>query len=158
MSWVVLVHFGARDFRWCARVCTCVVVFRGEKGELGVRPVGLAQGRHKSKGRPRTPPGAPKMPSRTPLDGPKCPPGPPWTAQKAFPKHLALDFFPKRLFVQRSSEKSENSKSSKTSRKKSRQRSSAVVNPHNPAQKSKELSQRSDPQRVAAVVARSALQ
>ena len=32
------------------------------------------------------------MPSRTPLDAPKCPPGPPWTAQKALPKHLALDF------------------------------------------------------------------
>ena len=122
-----------------------------------------------SKSRSKTAPRPPKTAPRGPQEPPRCPPGPPWTAQnalpdppwtaqKAFPKHLALDFFPKRLFVQRSSEKSENSKSSKTSRKKSRQRSSAVVIPHNPAQKSKELSQRSDPQRVAAVVARSALQ
>ena len=91
-----------------------------------------------SKSRSKIAPRPPKTAPRGPQEPPRCPPGPPWTAQnalpdppwtaqKAFPKHLALDFFPKRLFVQRSSEKSENSKSSKTSRKKSRQRSSTVV-------------------------------
>ena len=69
-------------------------------------------------------------------DATRCPPGPPWTTQNAFPKHLAQQPF---------SEKSKKSKSSKTCRKKSRQRSSTVVTPHNPSQKPKALSQRSNP-------------
>ena len=105
---------------------------------------------------PRRPPDLPGEPQdplrrlpdplRTPLDGPKS------FSEAPVPRHffgkfekINPVFFPKELFVQRSSEKSKNSKTSKKCRKK---KSTTVIHsghPHRSSQKPKALSQRSEP-------------
>jgi len=87
---------------------------------------------------PRTSQDTSQMPPRTPPDDPKC------FSEASDP----ITFFgniERFEIVERC-------------RKLSRQCSSTMVTPHRPSQKSKVLSQWSEPQRVAAVVARSALQ
>ena len=104
---------------------------------------------------PRRPPDLPGEPQdplrrlpdplRTPLDGPKRfseAPGP----RHFFGKFEKINpvFFPKELFVKRSSEKSKNSKMSKNMSKK---RSTTVIHsghPHRSSQKPKALSKRSN--------------
>ena len=131
------------------------------------------------KGRSKNAPRAPKTLPRRPPDLPGEPqdplrrlPGPLWTpldGPKGFseapgPRHFfgKLEkinpvFFPKELFVQRSSEKSKNSKSSKRRRKKNRQWSSTVVTRIGRS-KTESSFATVGTQRVAAVVARSAIQ
>ena len=147
--------------------------------QVPTRPLGEGRGDQDPPktppGPPRTAPGPPKTPPGPPSGAPRCPPGPPGR-----PKMLFRSFWPNNVF--RKNRKIRNRRPPRTTQnvfrsiwpnnlfrknrkfeivekksKKSRQRSSTVVTRIGPHKNRKHF-QNGRTQRVAAVVARSALQ